>query len=170
MLESASATDAGFVELSLPDEAALAQLSFADVPVVDGETLRVVRRMDALESPGIVDIASGVKLWECSIDLARHLYGLGNAEALDGTLVLELGAGHGLPGIAALRRGARVDFHDMSAAVLREVTAANVAAATGSAPSRFIAGSWKQLRAAAGAHGLRYDMILAAEVIYKQEA
>ena len=39
-----------------------------------------------------------------------------------GARCLELGAGHGLPGLVALRHGYRVDFHDLSArTALREV-------------------------------------------------
>merc|ERR1712039_299195 len=43
--------------------------------------------------------------------------------------LLELGAGHGVPGIvAALRHGAVCDFHDRAADILENVTAANVSA------------------------------------------
>ncbi|OLQ01917.1 Histidine protein methyltransferase 1-like [Symbiodinium microadriaticum] len=90
--------------------------------------------------PDSVDQASGGLLWEA------------------GARCLELGAGHGLPGLVALRHGYRVDFHDLSESTLRHITAANCAAndiqiglpdETGTdpdPPARFVAGDWKVLK------------------------
>eukprot|EP00439_Symbiodinium_sp_Y106_P069288 s679_g11.t3 len=81
--------------------------------------------------------ASGGLLWEGALDLARHLAegGLqprrepapepGSDSGCSRGRVLELGAGHGLPGLLALRHGYRVDFHDLSESTLRHITAAN---------------------------------------------
>ena len=67
----------------------------------------------------------GFKLWECAVDLASFLsnewqigmrLGLGPMKGptmgrtLAGKRVLELGCGHGLPGIVALINGAEVHF------------------------------------------------------------
>ena len=65
--------------------------------------------------------SGGFKLWECSVDLAQHLckeYSLDNLFSnktdpnldLVGKRVLELGCGHGLPGIVPLLAGADVHF------------------------------------------------------------
>jgi predicted nicotinamide N-methyase len=71
----------------------------------------------------------GLKLWECAVDLVETL----RREIQDGQLsfrgkrVLELGCGHGLPGILACIKGATgVDFQDFNAEVLRSLTIHNV--------------------------------------------
>lgn len=71
----------------------------------------------------------GLKLWECAIDLVNTLRG----EIKDGRLslrgkrVLELGCGHGLPGIYACLKGAStVHFQDFNVEVLRSLTISNV--------------------------------------------
>lgn len=71
----------------------------------------------------------GLKLWESSIDLVNTL----KREIQDGQLsfrgkqVLELGCGHGLPGIFACLKGAlTIHFQDFNAEVLRCLTIPNV--------------------------------------------
>ncbi|KAH9320036.1 hypothetical protein KI387_021805, partial [Taxus chinensis] len=71
----------------------------------------------------------GLKLWESSIDLVNTL----KREIQDGQLsfrgkqVLELGCGHGLPGIFACLKGAStIHFQDFNAEVLRCLTIPNV--------------------------------------------
>eukprot|EP00271_Cylindrocystis_brebissonii_P017149 TRINITY_DN4332_c0_g1_i1.p1 TRINITY_DN4332_c0_g1~~TRINITY_DN4332_c0_g1_i1.p1 ORF type:complete len:485 (-),score=95.49 TRINITY_DN4332_c0_g1_i1:388-1842(-) len=73
----------------------------------------------------------GLKVWECAIDLIEAL----RREMQDGHLlfrkkvVLELGCGHGLPGILACLKGAtRVDFQDFNREVLTRLTIPNVEA------------------------------------------
>ncbi|KAL2651231.1 hypothetical protein R1flu_019359 [Riccia fluitans] len=73
----------------------------------------------------------GLKLWECTSDLINTL----RREIKDGQLsfrgkrVLELGCGHGLPGILACLKGAStVHFQDFNAEVLRNLTIPNVQA------------------------------------------
>lgn len=46
----------------------------------------------------------GFKLWECAVDLVRYMR---EAPGPAPARVLELGCGHGLPGIYALQRGTR---------------------------------------------------------------
>ncbi|KAI3459699.1 hypothetical protein Pfo_016362 [Paulownia fortunei] len=73
----------------------------------------------------------GLKLWEGSLDLITAL----SSEMQDGRLsltekrVLELGCGHGLPGLfACLKGAAAVHFQDFNAEVLRCLTIPNVTA------------------------------------------
>jgi len=180
-------TDAPFLPLELPEPGSLKlEESFHKVSLVangDSERtpaeagaqleVRVVRCDDVdLDGMQAVDNDSGAKVWEGG---------------------LELGAGHGLPGIvAAMRHGVRVDFHDRSPGVLRSVTLPNAAAnglgcpaegcgAVGSrrepaapsaaspGPPRFLAGDWRDLCSALQATGLKYDAVLAAEAIYRAE-
>jgi predicted nicotinamide N-methyase len=63
--------------------------------------------------------------------------------------VLELGCGHGLPGILCLLAGASAHFQDYNRQVLRHLTAHNVAANVARLPAggcrtapRFFAGEW----------------------------
>lgn len=119
-----------------------------------------VARSDRL--PGLYE--GGLKRWEGSMDLARFLHrrlravpapGPARAPApLAGRRVLELGCGHGVPGIVALRAGAdRVDFADLNADVLRRATRPAVARnAPADAPARcrFLAGNWAALPVRSG--------------------
>lgn len=136
----------------------------------------------------------GLKLWEGSLDLVKTL----NSDIKDDRLliegkhVLELGCGHGLPGIYAGLKGAGlVHFQDFNAEVLRCLTIPNVKAnlfkesSQGTFTSRsvgFYAGDWSEidkllLRGDAvqdkttnlhteneGYRG--YDIILMAETVY----
>ena len=69
--------------------------------------------------PGVYE--GGFKVWECSIDLVELL--VRDKVEFSGKKVIELGCGHGLPGIHALQEGATVDFQDYNAEVLQEVGA-----------------------------------------------
>ncbi|KAG6793277.1 hypothetical protein POTOM_002475 [Populus tomentosa] len=111
--------------------------------------------------PGVYE--GGLKLWEGSLDLIKAL----QAEVRNGHLsfsgkrVLELGCGHGLPGIFAFLEGASaVHFQDFNAEVLRCLTIPNVNANLSEklSPStsedassdtegelRFFAGDWSQV-------------------------
>lgn len=82
--------------------------------------------------PGVYE--GGFKLWECAVDLAAYLAEQpaedhAAACGIAGISVLELGCGHGLPGLVLLCRGAQVDFLDYNAEVLEQLTIPNVAAA-----------------------------------------
>ncbi|KAL3507251.1 hypothetical protein ACH5RR_032633 [Cinchona calisaya] len=107
----------------------------------------------------------GLKLWEGSLDLVKTL----RSEMQDGKLsfsgkrVLELGCGHGLPGIFACLMGSGVvHFQDFNAEVLQSLTIPNVNAniqkKTNSAgtdviecitelETRFFAGDWSEVDA-----------------------
>ena len=63
--------------------------------------------------------AGGFKLWECALDLCDHLCNAFDIKATQeqwssklphGTRVLELGCGHGLPGILMMLAGCDVHF------------------------------------------------------------
>lgn len=64
--------------------------------------------------PGVYE--GGYKVWEGSIDLVRFLASTSSSEwgisINTSSRVLEVGCGHGLPGIFALQHGAAVDFQD----------------------------------------------------------
>ncbi|KAF9593106.1 hypothetical protein IFM89_020170 [Coptis chinensis] len=73
----------------------------------------------------------GLKLWEGSLDLVKqlHLQIQEGQLSLRGKRVLELGCGHGLPGIFMCLEGASaVHFQDFNAEVLRCLTIPNVRA------------------------------------------
>merc|ERR550534_2679667 len=111
-----------------------------------------------------VDSLSGLKVWECSKDLVRYLRG-----RRDFGQVLELGAGHGLPGLFCLHGVAeKVTFHDYSPDVL-EVTKANVQSCLErwdkKVPCAFAWGPWESLGL-----GDAFDLILSSEGVYKLES
>lgn len=130
----------------------------------------------------------GLKLWEGSLDLVKAL----DSEIQKGTLsfegksILELGCGHGLPGIFACLKGAgATHFQDFNAEVLQCLTIANVNAnlhSENSVPDRdkvrYFAGDWSSVDSILPyAHGdtaalssndpiAGYDVILMAETVY----
>ncbi|CAI0397646.1 unnamed protein product [Linum tenue] len=111
--------------------------------------------------PGVYE--GGLKLWEGSLDLVKALRSeIHKGElSLKGKKVLELGCGHGLPGIFACLEGATaVHFQDFNAEVLRCLTIPNVNAnltqtsqSTASKDTtpifetevRYFAGDWSQV-------------------------
>eukprot|EP01052_Picozoa_sp_SAG31_P039709 SAG31_NODE_5565_length_2454_cov_1.963907_1_plen_269_part_00 len=130
------------------------------------------------------------KIRECAVDLASYLCSaaivapascFANISLSRGPSpwlpmrairVLELGCGHGLPGIVTLLRGAHVDFLDYNIEVIKQLTIPNVMknvcdnenVTGGMERVRFFAGDWNQLAAIAPAEG--YDLILAADTLY----
>lgn len=142
--------------------------------------------------PGVYE--GGFKLWEGSIDLSRHLLSkfapLINGEssplplplALEGKKVLELGCGHGLPGILCLMMGAEVHFQDYNQEVLTQLTMPNIlanfsrllpsAAGRGRPRTRFFSGDWGNVGHMLSVMGMggEYDFILTSESIYNEES
>ena len=76
--------------------------------------------------PGVY--GGGLKIWECTMDLMRYMKE--NAELLfphKHCQVLELGCGHGFPGIVAMLLGYQnVTFLDLNLEVIRDVTWPNI--------------------------------------------
>ncbi|KAH6938279.1 hypothetical protein HPB50_008326 [Hyalomma asiaticum] len=107
----------------------------------------------------------GLKVWECSIDLAEYIEN--HLDIDEETKVLELGCGAGLPGLLACLKGASVDFQDYNKEVLELITIPNAFSNIGSRVKRrchFFAGDWSAL-ADNIAPGI-YDFILTSETIY----
>ncbi|WCJ27620.1 hypothetical protein M5689_009351 [Euphorbia peplus] len=146
--------------------------------------------------PGVYE--GGLKLWEGSLDLIKAL----RTEVQHGNLsftgkrVLELGCGHGLPGIFACLEGAAVvHFQDFNAEVLRSLTIPNVnvnlskrlSKETNCDPeveTRYFAGDWSEIHrclphiqsnekencSSRECPESGYDTILMAETIYSISA
>ncbi|KAJ8774388.1 hypothetical protein K2173_011637 [Erythroxylum novogranatense] len=148
--------------------------------------------------PGVYE--GGLKLWEGSLDLIKAL----RSEVQNGHLsftgkrVLELGCGHGFPGVFACLEGATaVHFQDFNAEVLQCLTISNgkanlrkqfQAAVSDEANSdsgtelRFFAGDWsqihqilpfvneKEMNSSTEDSFSGYDIILMAETIYSVSA
>lgn len=76
--------------------------------------------------PGVYE--GGYKVWECSVDLtALLLQNQCNLPDLTSCRAIELGCGHGFPGVAALRLGCtKVVFSDLNAEVINTVTWPNI--------------------------------------------
>eukprot|EP00871_Galdieria_phlegrea_P002331 jgi/Galph1/3099/GphlegSOOS_G1793.1 len=110
----------------------------------------------------------GFKLWEGSVDLVLFLF-----KNLDLSLYktgIELGCGHGLPGIFSLQEGINMDFLDYNREVIREVLFPNLLlnnCLEAASDSLFFAGDWTCLLH----QGLceRYDLILGSEIMYRTE-
>ncbi|CAI0453196.1 unnamed protein product [Linum tenue] len=114
----------------------------------------------------------GLKLWEGSLDLVKAIRSEIHKGELSfrGKKVLELGCGHGLPGIfACLEGAAAVHFQDFNAEVLRCLTIPNANANLSDTTLivetevKYFAGDWSQVHQCLP-HD--YDIILMAETIY----
>eukprot|EP00466_Bigelowiella_natans_P015794 jgi/Bigna1/67735/fgenesh1_pg.4_\ len=136
----------------------------------------------------------GFKLWECSIDLARHLRS--HPYVFKEKSVLDLGCGHGVPGITAIRGGAKlVGFQDLNIEVLKHVTIPNVLEnvqeitfgklQTVGAAVRFFSGDWRDNELAnlltapttrdsiserTRTNGGRWDLVLTSDTLYSLES
>jgi len=114
--------------------------------------------------PGLYE--GGFKLWECSIDLVDHLVDV--SSSLKQLRILELGCGHGFPGIFALQNGAFVTFQDYNEEVLRNLTIFNVnlncQANDCFKRAEFVSGDWALLKDQLKANS--FDLILSADTIY----
>jgi SAM-dependent methyltransferase len=84
----------------------------------DFQTMNLVKNKDLV--PGQYE--GGIKVWECSLDLCDFLPGYVGWYDLSGLKVLELGCGHGFPGLYFLLRGAKVMFQDFNLEVLDKIT------------------------------------------------
>lgn len=136
---------------------------------------------DAPSIDGPVDQSSGQQLWECAVDLVEYLAAEG-APLVAARRVLELGCGHGLPGIWCLTRAhaASVVFQDRSAVVLRNITTRSLAlncralAAAECADvvqrAQFVSGDWRALALRDDVFEPPFDLVLAAECLYSHES
>jgi hypothetical protein len=72
----------------------------------------------------------GYKVWECSLDLAQFMLRETRNQILPSpstSSVIELGCGHGVPGMVALKLGYRgVVFSDLNEQVIAEATMPNI--------------------------------------------
>ncbi|KAJ3345509.1 Histidine protein methyltransferase 1 [Kappamyces sp. JEL0680] len=131
----------------------------------------------------------GLKTWECSLDLAEYLFR--HPDLVRNKTVIELGCGSALPGITALKLGAKhVSFQDYNEDVLHYVTGPNVLVNTSHEPrqseidpatgevevaigshpdygnSAFYSGDWRTLDALVQPQ----DVVLTSETIYSADS
>ena len=124
-----------------------------------------------------IDQQSGMKIWESSCDLVAYMQNLKTTNNWSVTTkVLEIGCGHGLPGIFTLLSGASVHLQDYSKNTLQQYTSANIALNQGLAKNdkklqdvTFWSGEWKNVCVKMLEEGLKFDVILCAECIYNEE-
>ncbi len=192
---SGAEVGAGMLELvgsdkvaQLGDEAFVSQRVQGATPSVlqvrtlsSSATESAAKRLEGVD-PSVTDLVpgryeGGFTVWECSLDLAslvlrEHCGG----EGMSGRRVLELGCGHGIPGIVCAMHGASVTFQDFNREVLEHVTVVNVSRNVAQGEDRgprtdtrvqYLYGPWSRL---SGEGALlpagSFDLILSAETIY----
>ena len=110
----------------------------------------------------------GFKVWECSYDLAEIIFETNLARPSKQIRILELGCGHGVPGIVAMMTIddiAEIVFSDFNDEVLELTTWPNIIL---NSPSeklknvRCIAGDWSSISNMID----KFDLILSAETLY----
>jgi SAM-dependent methyltransferase len=102
----------------------------------------------------------GLKLWECSLDLLKYLKSF---EVLP-YKVLELGCGHGLPGIFCAQQNCLVTFQDYNKEVLEYVTVNNVVKNLGENKCRYFYGPWGDISSMGS-----FDLVITSETIYNPQ-
>lgn len=120
----------------------------------------------------------GLKIWECSVDLAIYL--AENKCIKNEDTVLELGCGAGIPALVAYLNGAKVTFQDFNPEVLEFVTLPNTILNTpkdkqSSLPDvcQYLYGDWGSIHKkyyADSAVSTKYDVILTSETIYEKSS
>ncbi len=83
----------------------------------DFSTLKLPKNKDLI--PGQYE--GGIKIWECSLDLCKFLPDYIGWYNMKDLRVLELGCGHGLPGIYFLLKNSFVLFQDFNKEVLEKI-------------------------------------------------
>lgn len=153
--------------------------------LVDGEEVgaNVIAEKESLTQTIDSDLVKGIyegglKIWECSIDLAKFLYQDVPKSDLEGKSILEIGCGAGLPGLTCfVARGASVDFQDYNPEVIDYLTIPNVLFNVPNSPgdeeapeTRFFSGDWESFTILLSTKLKRsYDVILTSETIYNLE-
>lgn len=112
----------------------------------------------------------GLKVWECSEDLARFLFT--SPMEMAGMKVLDLGCGAALPGLYCFSKGAEVWFNDYNEEVLKHITMPNTLLNVPEDPAktRFFAGDWESFEELVAPKMSKeegkFDLILTSETIY----
>lgn len=140
------------------------------LPTTSLRLLKSTRTPPPHLSPPETDIVpatyeGGYKLWECATDLCEYLHE--NPALCTGKSALELGAGHALPSVVALKNGAKsVHVHDYNEEVIHDVSAVNMALNNATGDICYFCGAWDSLPEVLGR---RYDLVLSAETVYARE-
>eukprot|EP00644_Phytophthora_capsici_P001352 jgi/Phyca11/104914/e_gw1.10.63.1 len=158
-------------------------MAFAIVNTTDASFLARTGDISSILTTSDVETGvyeGGFKLWECAVDLVKFVEDqLCQGKALMPASVLELGCGHGLPGIHAMQRGAqRVVFSDYNKEVLELTTCPNVLRNVKDeemySKAEFYAGAWSSMSQymkeveLLSEEQMQFDLILTAETIYTE--
>ena len=114
----------------------------------------------------------GFKIWEGSLDLMRFLPSVIAENLLSNKSILELGCGHGLPGISAMIHGntSHLTLQDYNREVIDCVSIPNAWKNLGATDHcTFLYGDWDALRLQGNLLNQGYDIVLAAETVYSVE-
>jgi predicted nicotinamide N-methyase len=140
----------GFESLKLSSDIQLHLLKITNLE-------QILKGKDPLKNPS--EFPFWIRLWEAAIVLSRFLVALAPAP---GTSVLELGAGLGAPGLTAAALGCSVTLSDYEELILDFERVS--AAASGLDNVRFDMLDWLN-----PPEMERYDIILGAEVLFRDE-
>jgi len=141
----------------------------------EDETFSQISTLETDLIPGKYE--GGLKIWECSIDLANYVSE--HTCFKSGDTVLELGCGAGLPGLIAYLKGASVTFQDYNTEVLKHSTIPNTVLNTtpnevSTIPEicHYLYGDWGSIHEKYYCNQVsqtKYDFILTSETIYEKE-
>lgn len=109
----------------------------------------------------------GLKIWECSLDLLKFLQNKFIHTNLSNIYTLELGCGHGFPGLYMLLKNSFVVFNDFNNEVLTDCTQCYINTLCSEYNLNFnnkydfISGDWGDFN-----YNTQFDIILSADTIY----
>ncbi|XP_017886199.1 histidine protein methyltransferase 1 homolog [Ceratina calcarata] len=118
----------------------------------------------------------GLKIWECSYDLAHYLFE--NNVDLQNKCILDLGCGTGIVGLIALLKNSIVHFQDYNVEVIKTVTIPNVLLNIDDRKSivkrcQFFCGDWESFTKLNNSDNetelIKYDIIFTSETIYNPD-
>jgi len=126
----------------------------------------------SLNVPKNTDLISGkyeggIKIWECALDLIQFLPKIYSKSNLTNFNVLELGCGHGLPGIYFLLKKSNVTFQDFNKEVLENITKNYIIQLKDKynldylKNVDFISGDWKEFKS-----NKKFNIIVSGDTLY----
>ncbi|KAL9647896.1 hypothetical protein ABK040_008168 [Willaertia magna] len=139
-------------------------------------TLQVIKHVSQTLNTDIVrnEYEGGFKLWECAEDLLHYFIDNNNfiINYIENKRILELGCGHGLPGIFCLLYGkaSMCAFQDYNEEVIEGLTIPNVIINNEGllSKSKFYVGDWGNMSNDYNDEG--FDLILMSDTIYSIES
>eukprot|EP01080_Neovahlkampfia_damariscottae_P012012 gene12012-5412_t len=143
------------------------QIILNEKDVDDEKTKEMMKKTDKTDLiPNVYE--GGFKIWECSVDIIQYLEEI--KFELKNKHVIDLGCGHGFPGIYSIKKGSFVTFQDYNDTVIENVTIPNFQINCNEDEIKnatFYSGDWRLL---SNYIEEKYDVILTTDTLYSVDS